>query len=197
MNYIPLRKTVISCIVACTLGAPVWATDQAPCMLNVDILKMVDGTSLVNLVEIMKFKSKINSILTQQITKSCSFKDLIKLESQLSESDRTITVQRFIAQFEKTAQPYLQQIHVARDILKPCLAAWMKQRKQPNSLLRLFNNDEFKPGKEHALFIKQITTLKILDQFLEDLHLFLADFTASLPKSLAKYHAALAKVTPR
>lgn len=201
-TLIVLRNVVVLCTLGATLTAPVWAAGPAsdtitPCILNIDTLKMVDGTALVNLVEIMKFKAKIAGILKQKITDTCSFKDLVKLEGQLPVADRAVAVQRFITQFEKTAQPYLKDIHVARDIIKPCIERWTQQRARPSSLLPLLKSNEFQPGKEHGLFVKHITSLKILDQFLEDLHLFLLDFTASLPKSLAKYQAALTKATTR
>lgn len=195
MKYLLAQKSVIFYALLGTLGAPVWALDQAPIILNVDTLKMVDGTPLVDLVEIVKFKAKIRKMLDQRITDRCSFKDLVKLELQLSAADRTVAVQRFITQFEKTAQPYLKDIHVARELINPCINAWAKQRQQPNTLLRVLNTSEFQPGKEHALFVKHITSLKALDQFLEDLHLFLNDFIASLPKSFAKYQAALTKAS--
>ena len=198
MKYLLAQHHIIACALFGSLSIPVWALDPiTPITLNVDTLKMVDGTPLVNLVEIMKFKAKIRKMLDQKLTSSCSFKDLVKLESQLSASDRTVAVQRFITQFEKTAQPYLKDIHVARDIINPCINSWSKQRKQPNTLLRVLNTNEFQPGKEHALFTKHITSLKTLDQFLEDLHLFLSDFVASLPKSFAKYQAALTRATSR
>lgn len=197
MKYLLAPKSIIFSTLLGTLSAPLWALDpRTPITLNVDTLKIVDGTPLVNLVEIVKFKAKIRNMLDQKITNSCSFKDLVKLESQLSTADRTVAVQRFITQFEKTAHPYLKDIHVARDIINPCINAWSKQRQQPNTLLRVLNTNEFQPGKEHTLFVKHITSLKALDQFLEDLHLFLSDFIASLPKSFAKYQAAL-KATSR
>lgn len=195
MNYQLARKSVILYALLGILNVPVWALDPAPIILNVDTLKMVDGTPLINLVEIVKFKAKIRNMLDQKITNNCSFKDLVKLESQLSAADHTVAVQRFITQFEKTAQPYLKDIHVASTIIGPCIDSWTRQRNKTHTILRMLNTSEFQPGKEHALFVKHITSLKALDQFLEDLHLFLSDFIASLPKSYAKYQAALTKAS--
>jgi hypothetical protein len=192
-----IQRTVVLCTVSTWLITSLWALDPAPCILHIDTLKIVDGTPLVDIVEIMKFKTKVGSMLKQQITPTCSFKDLVQLEQKLPVHDRAVALQRFITQFEKTAQPYLKDIHVACDIIKPCIAIWARQRQKLSTPLLILNTNEFQPGKEHALFVNKITSLKAFDQLLEDLHLFLTDFTASLPKSLAKYHAALLKVTPR
>jgi hypothetical protein len=189
MNYGVIASLGILFCYATVYPVSKTSLTEQPITLECQILKSIDGSPFVNLIEIMKFKTKIKNILTQKIAK-LTFKEVISLESQLSNIERAQVLTMFIKQFVNTAKPYLEDIKIARSVISPAIQAWSMQRDRRNSLLFIFDSDEFQGSRAYEILVSSIRSLTDMDRFLEDLHLFLLDFTNSLPKSLQRYHEA-------
>lgn len=166
---------------------------EKPITLECQMLKSLDGSPFFNLIEIMKFKTKIKNILTQKIAK-LTFKEVISLESQLSATERAQVLAMFIKQFVNTAKPYLADIQLARPVISPAIQEWSITRNRRDSLLSMFDSNDFNNNAHDAL-VNRIHSLADMDRFLEDLHLFLLDFTNSLPKSSQQYYEAELQTT--
>lgn len=150
------------------------------------VLKFIDGTNRLNLIKIIQFRKWLRELhwINPQIEfdgKLHTIKQLTDLESNLSPEEFKYAFAKAIEKFAEVAVPYMQDAAGSEDYIKELVKQWSVQRNRPQSSLLEWSE---LTSHAQAVFYKNIKTFRDLNQFLEDLEIFLGDFIQSCPKSL-------------
>lgn len=109
--------------------------------------------------------------------------------AQSEEIDRSLELAKnaFVAMSEKFKN--LFQGSAKQSMIKLIEESCSKRNKMDSMLLRLVRM----PGDETKVFTAMVTSLTMLDQLCNDLHIFLDDLVASCPKAQAQFNERLKK----
>lgn len=166
---------------------------QKPLKIESPIINIINGTSFINIENIINFRLKIREFNWGVQKKLCTYKGneyCVHELAQLEDSDTDIASLKAaladtILLFEKISDPYLKDAQAGRHFTVKIIGKWMEQRDRPTSHLGEWSRTS--PAEERALFRKEMTTFKKIDEFCNDLTLFLLDLIYSCDKSYQKY----------
>lgn len=150
------------------------------------VLKLIDGTNRLNLIKIIQFRKWLRELhwINPQIEfrgKLYTLKQLADLEASMIPEEFKQVFTRATEKFAEVAVPYMEDAAGSEEYIRELVKQWAAQRSRSKSLLL-----EWCELTSHAqaVFYKNIKTFRDLNQFLEDLEIFLGDFIQSCPKSL-------------
>lgn len=133
--------------------------------------------------------------------KPVTLKELLEIEATASDEQREafkVSIEDAIKYFERIYAPYWEKAQRLKPILAQVIRDWAKEQRvheqekehTETTLLESWGNQP--AGTERLFFREKIVSFKALDEFLEELKLFLVDFILSCPLSLLEYEKALA-----
>lgn len=143
--------------------------------INHDLLKILDGTSRLDFIEILKLENKIKD-----------------LRSKLRDQPLTDVVNNGI----EIATDYLNRAGENRSQFFGLIKQWATQRQRLNAPLCRQWCAEIE-GDERALLRSLLTSIQNVEDFLSDLDCFLKDLRQSCPKSMEQLKKMLAETRAR
>ena len=184
-------------IVACAQG-------EDKIVIKSDVLKIIDGTSFVNIGEIVRFGIQIKTLWKGKKDRSTgNIIGLIEYEGQFYTVEQLALLEKSpsalnmvaldealnlaVEHFQSIAEPYLEQAKGTKKYMVALIEQWSKQRNKPDTALLEWSKQD---NNEKEAFQENVQSFGNLNDFLEDLILFLTDFISSCPKSNEKYEAA-------
>ena len=168
-------------------------------VINSEVLKFIDGTPLVKIPQLVHFAVQINVFQSgpkspAQKTmgikkimhhgKEYTLEELLALEEQYPDDDYSEALSNAIIIFEAIAMPYLENARGSEEYMVKLILAWSKQRNKPSTYLLVWSQVT---KNEHEIFVKNMTSLTKLNEFCNDLKLFLTDFMNTCKKSWKQY----------
>jgi|GEM_PF-5386951 len=167
---------------------------QKPIKIDSPIINLINGTSLIDIESIINFRLKLREFNLGIPKKLCSYKGVeysvheLGLLEDLPTADQEELKQtrdNAITLFEKFSEPHLKEAQASRHFTVKIIAKWLEQRGRPQSHLGEWSRHS--AAEERALFRKEMVTFKKIDEFCDDLTLFLLDLIYSCDKSYQKY----------
>lgn len=170
-------------------------------VINSEVLRLIDGTSFINIAQILHFGHQIRILqygAKDEATgkpvgilivngKHYSLKQLIELEKETVQNYKEVLAEA-INYFTKVSEPYLEEAKGTKEYMVDLIQKWSKQRNKPSTPLLEWSKLEC---SEQEAFRRNVLTLTDLDEFCDDLTLFLADLIRSCEKSWKQYKLIL------
>ena len=156
-------------------------------------LNRFDGTRWLNVSDIIKFRQGIDEILETTLKikdRAMSIKELVDyhVRHQLPPKLHNKIVQIGVHTFLNKALPHFNAIRRDKALLVRLIDTWAVLREKENSSLKVWGDANINDSEaEIAYFKHHLVTIMQLDEFLEDIKLFLGDLLYSCPKSYAQY----------
>jgi hypothetical protein len=188
-----------------TLGICVQAKEQR-IEINHPIIKVIDGSPLINMREIIKLESDIQKLTEGDgkgrgsipyASKSYSLKQLIILKNETKnhhphsfnegpEKQFKEACDNALTQFKKFSHAYLRKSRPFKRQMCALIEQWSKQRKKSKSILTEWGKQS--EGQEHEqLKLLVNRDLETFEMFLSDLLCFLKDLRFSCKKSWSEF----------
>lgn len=176
----------------------------APIDINSPALHFVDGTPFIKINLMIYFARLLHKmqedgrlvhenheLVIQWQNKTCGLKVLAQLEKESPEINLTKVLDHALTIFDEISAPYLEEIRSAKQYMVLLIKQWSVQRQRSHSLL--LNWASIEGHNEHAEFRKVVTTITQLDEFCDDLILFLRDLMHTCKLSRQQFMAAIEK----
>ena len=180
------------------------AEKQKPIVIDSDVLRFIDGTPFIDIAQILHFghqirvlqngekdekSGKLVGILTYK-SERYTLKQLVELEKTLLSEARSFkeVLNEAISYFEKVSIPYLDEAKGSKHYMIDLIQKWSRQRHKPSTPLLEWSKLE---GSEQEAFRRNVKTCTHLDEFCDDLTLFLIDLIRSCEKSWKQYRLLL------
>jgi hypothetical protein len=165
-------------------------------VIDHDIIKLIDGTSRIDIHKILKLEMDIHEIQTlNKITyqgKKYRLNDLVDLEKEAKKKLQPYQVAKQFKdalleatnQFDEASKPYLIEARKFKPQMCKLMKRWTDQLKIKSILNEWANQTE---GEEIEQLKKLAKSLSALNKLLTDLSLFLKDLRFSCKKSWMAY----------
>lgn len=161
------------------------------------------GLNNTNLEMLQKLFS-IEKIFTLDGTRY-TLKELVELEREFKKNnahlltgdhkrDRAVmknfsaVLEEVIQAFEKVAEPYMEEVKGTKEFMVQLLEKWSEQANKPDTYLLAWSNNA---NDEKVHLRADLTSLEVVDEFLDDLVSFMFALIDSCPKSVKKYRKQL------
>ncbi len=124
--------------------------------------------------------------------KPYTVKELVKLENEMSDDQRTALLGHMREHFEEFSAPFQQSVKNVKGFLRELIKQSSQIREREDNLLLKWADPAI--DDDHALFDAEVKTINDFSVFLTDLHNFLIDLTESCPQGKAEFDLLMQKV---
>ncbi|MFA6066756.1 MAG: hypothetical protein WC707_06265 [Candidatus Babeliaceae bacterium] len=171
----------------------------APIVIDSEVLRFIDGTPLVNIAHLVHFALQIHvfqhgpksaaqaSMGIKKImykNKAYSLEELVLIQKENPKNDYAAALSQALVIFEDIAMPYLANSRGSEEYMIKLIAAWSKQRNKPHTYLIAWSQVT---KNEHESLVKHMVDFSHLNEFCDDLKMFLTDFMNTCKKSWKQY----------
>jgi hypothetical protein len=194
--YVPYLGLVVFAKASST-SADFLRFDDKRIIIKHDLIKLVDGTSRVDIKKIIKLETDIHHLQKENdITyqgKKYSLDELVDLEQKAKLKNPRAhqvanqfkhTLLEAITKFKDVSAPYLKEARGFKSQMCVLMKKWSEQRKIKSILNEWANQQD---GEEIEQLKKLATSLADLNKLLSDLSIFLKDFRHSCKTSWRDY----------
>lgn len=171
----------------------------SPIVINSNVLRFIDGTPFVKISHLVHFALQVrvfrrgpksNAQEAMNIKKInhkntlYTLQELLAYQEQHPHDNYSAALREAIEIFEEITIPYLENARGSEEYMIKLIHDWSKQRNKPNTYLLTWSQAN---RNEHEVFVRHMTSLKRLDEFCNDLEIFLTDFMNTCKKSWKQY----------
>lgn len=121
-----------------------------------------------------------------------TIRELVVLEQQANTFEKkelAELLENTLITFKNIVGPFFLEAQGYKEFVISVIKEWVQLRQRPHSLLNVWETIEI--GQEEKLFTEMLPTFYKLNEFLDDLTLFMHDFIENCPVSLKKYKEEL------